>query len=92
MTVEEALHWVAELFEEPIEKIKPSTLKEEIEAWDSLGVLTLMAKLDELNIQLKEKDLENLKSVEDILLLMKRHGHLSEYIPSTPNRLNSGNH
>ena len=82
MTVEEALHWVAELFEEPVERITPATSKDDIEAWDSLGILTLLAKLDdELNIQLKEEDLEGLKSVKDILLLMKRHGHLNGYDP-----------
>ena len=77
MTIEEALRWVAELFEVPVENITPATQKDEIEAWDSLGILTLMAKLDEeLNIQLSENDMENLKSVEDILMVMKRYGHL----------------
>ena len=86
MTLDEALRWVGELFEEPIENIKPSTSKGDIGAWDSLGTLTLMAKLDEeLNIQLKESDIENLRSVEDILLLMKKHGHLSDPIPGNAN-------
>lgn len=82
MTVDEALRWVAGLFEEPIENVKTSTPKGNIGAWDSLGTLTLMAKLDEeLNIQLKENDIDEMKSVGDILRLMKRNGHLSEDIP-----------
>ena len=86
MTLEEALSWIAELFEEPIENIKPETSKGEIGAWDSLGTLTLMAKRDEeLNIQLKESDIENLKSVGDILRLMREHGHLSERAPASAN-------
>jgi len=77
MTVDEALRWIADLFEEPVENIKPSTPKGHIGAWDSLGTLTLMAKLDEeLNIQLQESDIDNLKTVEDILRIMKENGKL----------------
>ena len=79
MTSDEALRWIAELFEEPVENITPSTPKGEIGAWDSLGTLTLMAKLDEeLNIQLQESDIDNFKSVGDILRIMKEHGHLKD--------------
>jgi arylsulfatase A-like enzyme len=39
MKVQEALAWVADLFETPVEAIRPETKKEEIEAWDSLDRL-----------------------------------------------------
>ena len=47
MTEQEALKWIAELFEEPVENIRPETKQDEVEGWDSLGVLSLMAGLDE---------------------------------------------
>ncbi len=43
----EILTWVAEVFESPAERISPETRRDEIEAWDSLGILTLIAKMDE---------------------------------------------
>ena len=39
--------WIAELFEEPLENIRPDSTCDTIPGWDSLGVLVLMANLDE---------------------------------------------
>jgi acyl carrier protein len=49
-----------------------STRREEIPAWDSLGVLSLIAALDEeFDIRLSENEIQDMKSVEDILQLFK---------------------
>lgn len=78
MTLEEALIWVADLFEEPVENIQLETLKEDIPAWDSLGVLTLMASLDEdFDILLTEEEMQELHKVEDIFEILRRNGQFS---------------
>ncbi len=77
MNLTEALLWIAETFETPAASIKPDTVREEIEAWDSLGALTLMARLDEeFDIVLSDDDLVNMQAVEDILDFFKSHGYL----------------
>lgn len=75
----EILAWVAEVFETPLEKIRPETKKDEIEAWDSLGILTLMARLDEdFHILLTEEEIQQLRSVQDILNLLRKREMLRE--------------
>ena len=77
MTLNEALKWIADLFEEPVEKVLSQTKREDIAGWDSLGTLTLMAKLDEeFNIILSEEKIAELKVVEDILQILRENGHL----------------
>ena len=77
MTKEEALEWIAELFEESVESILPETQRDEIPAWDSLGILTLMARLDEdFEILLEEEEVQGLRGVNDILDALRRHGKL----------------
>lgn len=79
MTLDESLKWIAELFEEPVENIRPDTLRDDIAAWDSLGVLTLMAGLDEkFGIVLSENEIGQMKKVDDVLSILRRNGHLSE--------------
>ena len=77
MTLEEALAWIADLFEESVEDIHPETLKEDIPAWDSLGVLTLMADLDEnFDILLTEEEMLELQKINDIFEILRRNGKL----------------
>jgi acyl carrier protein len=77
MNTDEALEWIAELFEEAVENIKSETPRDEIPAWDSLGILTLMARLDEdFEILLEEEEVQELRSVGDILDALKRHEKL----------------
>jgi acyl carrier protein len=77
MTTEQALAWIADIFEEPVEAIKPKTPRSDIKAWDSLGTLTLMARLDEdCEILLNADDILLIKTVGDLLDMMKRHGQL----------------
>ena len=77
MNAEEALAWIAELFEEAVENISPETPRDEIPAWDSLGILTLMARLDEdFEILLEEEEVQELRSIGDILDALKRYEKL----------------
>ena len=79
MSVDEALKWIADLFEFPFSQITVETPRDQIETWDSLGMLTLMAKLDsEFNILLSDDEIVNFKSVKNIIEVFKRHGKLVE--------------
>lgn len=77
MTEEEALKWIAGIFAEKRENIRPETLRDNVPSWDSIGVITLMAELDEkCGVVLEEKDLQSMKRVDDILAVLRRHGKL----------------
>ena len=78
MNLEEALKWIADLFEESVENIQPETSKEDILAWDSLGILTLMASLDEdFDIILTEEEIQQLRNVNSIFEILRKNGQLS---------------
>ncbi len=50
-----------------------------VPAWDSMGVLLLMAEMDErFGITLNETELANLRGVVDIVNVVKRAGLLTE--------------
>ena len=75
----EVLAWVADIFETPAEKIRPDTKRDEIEAWDSLGILTLMARMDEdFKVLPTEEEIQQLRSVEDILNLLRERDALGD--------------
>ncbi len=75
----EALAWVADVFGTPPERIRRETPRTDIETWDSLGVLTLMARLDEdFHVLLTEEEIQQLRSVGDILDLLRKRGILKD--------------
>ena len=77
MTQQEALEWIARLFEHAPEQLTPDTAREKIKAWDSLGVLLLMGGLDsDFNIQLTDEEVQNLRTVGDILAILSARGVL----------------
>ena len=77
MTVEAALVWVAETFEEPKANIQQNTRRADIAAWDSLGQLILMSALDQqFGIRLTQAELSSLTSVQDILNILSKHQRL----------------
>ena len=79
MKTEEALAWIANVFEEPSEKLTRDTQRDEIQAWDSLGMLTLMSVLDEeFEIFLSEDQVQDMKSVHDILEVLRIHGMIQD--------------
>jgi acyl carrier protein len=78
MTRDEALTWLTGLFEAPQGSLRPETPRDEIGGWDSLGVLTLMADLDEkFDIQVSEKEMAAMTRVQDVLDLLNRSGKLA---------------
>jgi len=78
MTQREAVEWIAELFEVSPQELAPDTPRDEIPAWDSLGTLTLMASLDsDFDIVLSDEEVQTIKSVGDILEVMRRNGRLT---------------
>lgn len=73
----EALKWVAEVFQHPFE-LAATTPRSEIPAWDSLGMLSLMARLDEdFSILLEPDDSDAMQSVADVLAILERNGILA---------------
>ena len=77
MNQTEALAWIANLFEEPPEKVQPDLKRKDIPAWDSLGVLALMAALDEnFDIVLTEEEMQTMQTVQDILKVLSNHGKM----------------
>ena len=79
MTQENVLKWIAELFEESPDQLTPHTRRDDVPAWDSLGVLTLMASLDsEYGIVLTDEELHGMKRVDDILSIFRQRNKLDE--------------
>jgi acyl carrier protein len=77
MDTQDALQWIAEVFEDSPDRISAATLRKEIPGWDSLGTLSLIAGLDErFDIQLSEQDIEAMQGVADLLEILRRHGAL----------------
>jgi len=77
MTQNEALSWIADLFEEPAQNVTPDTPLEAIPTWDSLGVLTLLAGLNErFDITVEVDELGTMTTIGDILAVLRRSGKL----------------
>jgi acyl carrier protein len=71
----ELLAWVADVFETPVENIQPQTPRDEIATWDSLGILTLIARMDEdFHILLTDEEIQRLRSVGDVIDLIRGRG------------------
>jgi acyl carrier protein len=76
---DEALAWIADVFEEPVDSVRPGTPRDAIVTWDSLGVLTLMAGLDErFGLAVSSDDVTAMQSVDDILAFLRRHKRLTD--------------
>ena len=72
MDKSEFLTWCGTLFNEPAGKLSYETLRADIEGWDSMGSLLLMADLDEMyDIQLDEGELNTLKTLGDLAKLIE---------------------
>lgn len=77
MKTEEIINWITELFEESPGSISIDTDLESIPAWDSLGVLNLIAELDEnYDIILEDEDILELRNVENIIDIFRKNGNL----------------
>ena len=81
MTQEEALKWVAAMFEQPVDELTPETPRDDIPMWDSLGVLMLMADYDEkFGIVLTGDDMRGMRKVDDILEVLRKAGKLQKAV------------
>jgi acyl carrier protein len=77
MKQDEALAWIAKVFDDAVDRIRVDTDRKAIAGWDSMGTLMLLADLDEkFGIQIAEDDIEGLQSVKDILDVLRKHGAL----------------
>ena len=77
MNQEEAINWIAGMFNESASDLSAGTLREDIPEWDSLGVLTLMAEMDEkFGIILSDEDTEKMTLVDDLLQTLRENGKL----------------
>ena len=78
MSEKDLLLWLCNLFEEPPGRLRSETSRDDVAAWDSLGVLTLMAALDaEFNVRLSGEQANAMACVGDILSIVRGHGKLS---------------
>ena len=79
MTLDDALDWISEMFEEPKGRLGSDTARSDIAAWDSLGQLILMSGLDQkFGIRLSQAELARLSSVRDILDVLTKHHRLQQ--------------
>ncbi|MFT4804305.1 MAG: acyl carrier protein [Cyclobacteriaceae bacterium] len=63
----------SEALEMEMHDIKPTDEFRNLEGWDSLSRLSLIAMLDEeYNIQIEDEDFEKLKTVEDIMKTVQK--------------------
>ena len=78
MTEEEALAWIARLFEEEPGQVTAEMHREDIAAWDSLGVLRVVASLDsDFGIPISDDEVQGLTEVADILKILRSRGTLN---------------
>ena len=72
MELNEFTKLFAEQFDEtPVEMFKPSTVYKDLEAWDSLAALTIMAMVDEeMEVKITGADIRNCSTIEDLFNLV----------------------
>ena len=74
MNQQDALHWIAKVFDDVPERVKVDTLRKDIAGWDSMGTLILLAELDEkFGIHVSEDQIDGLQSVQHVLDILRQH-------------------
>lgn len=72
MNLEEKLSLIAEALDIEPGTLKPETRLEDLQEWDSLGVVSLITMLDKhFSVRLQPEEIRALVTVEDILSRMK---------------------
>jgi len=72
LNLEEKLSLIAEALDIEPGTLKPETRLEDLQEWDSLGVVSLIAMLDKhFSVRLQPEEIRALVTVEDILSRMK---------------------
>lgn len=78
MSQDQALDWLAEVFQEPRENLSLETPRDDVASWDSLGVLTLMAEVDEkFDLVLSDQEMQGMKKIGDVLSVLRERGKLN---------------
>jgi acyl carrier protein len=71
ISTSQALSMIAEAINAPEDEVRPEAELEDLEWWDSMGVLLLMAELDErFSIILEEATINSFAKVSDILKIL----------------------
>ncbi len=71
ISTSQALSMIAEAINAPEDEVQPEAELEDLEWWDSMGVLLLMAELDErFSIILEEATINSFAKVSDILKIL----------------------
>ncbi|MDG2078729.1 MAG: acyl carrier protein [Pseudomonadales bacterium] len=72
---------IAEAINTPEDEVQPAASLDDLEGWDSMGVLLLMAELDErFSLLLEEETIGSFSTVADILKLLKDAGVLLDEV------------
>lgn len=81
LSISQALSMIAEAINTPEDEVQPAASLEDLEGWDSMGVLLLMAELDErFSLLLEEETIGSFSTVADILKLLKDAGVLLDEV------------
>lgn len=81
LSISQALSMIAEAINTPEDEVQPAASLDELEGWDSMGVLLLMAELDErFSLLLEEETIGSFSTVADILKLLKDAGVLLDEV------------
>ena len=72
MNTQEAISWLANLFNVDEKDIRVDLPRESLDYWDSMGMLLLMGELDDLfDFTLSEDQLNNISTINDLLDILK---------------------
>lgn len=64
-------------FEAAPSSLRPDTMRDAIEGWDSMGALALMAEFDShFNLELTAEQSRSLRSIADVIEYLRAHGAL----------------
>jgi acyl carrier protein len=78
MSENETLNWLAELFGEAAGSLTLESPRSSIPTWDSLGVLTLMAGLDEtFDVVVNDTDMRAMQTIGDVVALLRARNKLT---------------
>ena len=72
MNTQEAISWLADIFNVDEADIQLDQPRESLDYWDSMGMLLLMGDLDDLfDFTLSEDELNNISTINELLAILK---------------------
>lgn len=79
ITKQDALQIIATALDEALDDVQPEANLKELEGWDSMGILLMIAEFDErFSLIIEEEKIASLKCVNDILNLLAENNLLSD--------------